>query len=76
MSAADWRTAATTEALDFWRQHYSQASAQKPAGARPCPDAATAPHGCGLVRYQRQRDANGALLPAWHCTFCATEETR
>jgi hypothetical protein len=38
-----------------------------------CPDALTAPRGCGLVRVQIIRDALGRQIGSWRCTFCAEQ---
>ena len=38
-----------------------------------CPDASTAPRGCGLVRQQIIRDAQGRPIGGWRCTFCAEQ---
>ncbi len=38
-----------------------------------CPDALTAPRGCGLVRVQIIRDALGQPIGSWRCTFCAEQ---
>jgi len=38
-----------------------------------CPDALTAPRGCGLVRVQTIRDALGRPIGNWRCTFCAEQ---
>ena len=38
-----------------------------------CPDALTAPRGCGLVRVQTIRDARGRPIGSWRCTFCAEQ---
>jgi hypothetical protein len=38
-----------------------------------CPDALTAPRGCGLVRVQTIRDALGRPIGSWRCTFCAEQ---
>ena len=38
-----------------------------------CPDASTAPRGCGLVRVQTIRDALGRPIGSWRCTFCAEQ---
>lgn len=40
-----------------------------------CPDAATAPRGCGLVRTQIIRDARGEPIAKWVCTFCAEQRS-
>jgi hypothetical protein len=40
-----------------------------------CPDAATAPRGCGLVRVQIIRDARGQPIAKWVCTFCAEQRS-
>lgn len=69
MTGTPWRTSATEEALAFWRQHYAAAT-KPPPSMRPCPDAARAPHGCGLVRGQRVRSADGSPSYTWACTFC------
>jgi hypothetical protein len=38
-----------------------------------CPDALTAPRGCGLVRVQIIHDALGRPIGSWRCTFCAEQ---
>jgi hypothetical protein len=40
-----------------------------------CPDASTAPRGCGLVRVQIIRDARGQPIAKWVCTFCAEQRS-
>ena len=38
-----------------------------------CPDASTAPRGCGMVRQQTICDALGRPIGSWRCTFCAEQ---